>query len=52
MDDLVVLNVTPDKMLWKLDGKTVYEATEGIPTSPFIYWSMWQLRIKENDYKS
>ncbi len=24
----------PDRMLWKLDGKTVYESTEGIPTAP------------------
>lgn len=24
----------PDKMIWKLDGKTVYEATDGIPTAP------------------
>ncbi len=24
----------PDKMIWKLDGNIVYEATDGIPTAP------------------
>ena len=24
----------PDKMIWKLDGKTVFESTDGIPTAP------------------
>jgi beta-glucanase (GH16 family) len=42
----------PDKMLWKLDGKTVYEATEGIPTSPlYILVNVAVKDRKENDYK-
>lgn len=26
--------VMPDKILWKLDGSTVFESKEGIPTAP------------------
>lgn len=44
----------PDRMLWKLNGKTVYESTEGVPTSPLylianVAMKDWTGKIFRND---
>ncbi|MBL8008445.1 MAG: glycoside hydrolase family 16 protein [Ignavibacteria bacterium] len=42
----------PDKMLWKLDGNTVYESTEGIPTAPLYMIANVAIKdFKDNNYK-
>lgn len=42
----------PNKMLWKLNGNTVYESTEGIPTAPLYMIANVAVKDRpENDYK-
>ncbi|HMQ68750.1 MAG TPA: glycoside hydrolase family 16 protein [Ignavibacteria bacterium] len=41
----------PDKMIWKLDGKIVFEATDGIPTAPLYMIANVAVKDhKENDF--
>lgn len=42
----------PDKMVWKLDGKVVYENTHGIPTAPLYMITNVAIKdFKENNFK-
>lgn len=42
----------PDKMIWKLDGKTIYETSEGIPTAPLYMIANVAIKdYKENNYE-
>lgn len=42
----------PDRMLWKLNGKTVNESSEGIPTAPlYIIANVAIKDWQENEYK-
>lgn len=42
----------PNKMIWKLDGKVVYESTEGIPTGPlYIIANVAIKEWAENNYQ-
>ncbi|MBK7252926.1 MAG: family 16 glycosylhydrolase [Ignavibacteria bacterium] len=42
----------PDKMIWKLDGKTIYETSEGIPTAPLYMIANVAIKdYKENNFE-